>query len=380
MLKLLCHSSQAGGSSSCPPALSQPHTPFPALPRVGLGVPVLLRVTLQAGPVTALPGENGLFVLSRPSMSPQTQGRTTGPVLCVLQGGPADRQGGDSSAAPSASLSGASHAVLGLGALWHSRGVSCGIWGVPYPLWGHSGPLCHRGVQGHRAELPLSAEQGAGLAGTAIMGTMPWGQSLGLTWSWQGLGDSGTLLVSLLCTLGCLCHSLENAAGSRTPLGHKRDQTRRSLAAPKSPQPHGLGQAQTRAGPCAPSCQGLPRPGAVWAMLSPRGDRGSRDTLCGRAGSLIARGCCLSGPGAHGRGLSLSPPRSRVPGMPAWPGTNSPAGWHSTGCRMWPCGDRQGWGTQVTGVMHRQVTLMVGGGAVWGHAWSGDKCDQGHVQ
>lgn len=68
--------------SPCPAtrALSQPHTPFPALgdSRVGLGVPVLLRVTLQAGPVTASmggllhcpPWGKGFFVPSRPSMSP----------------------------------------------------------------------------------------------------------------------------------------------------------------------------------------------------------------------------------------------------------------------------------------------------------------------
>lgn len=63
----------------------------------------------------------------------------------------------------------------------------------------------------------------------------------------EGLGGrKDTLPVSLLCMLGCLCHSLGNTTGSRTPLGHKRDQNRRSFAAPKSPQPHALGQAQTR--------------------------------------------------------------------------------------------------------------------------------------
>lgn len=60
VLKVLCHSSQAGGSRSCPPALPPEPCPSPTCPslpwgsiRVVLGVPVLLRVTLQAGLVTA---------------------------------------------------------------------------------------------------------------------------------------------------------------------------------------------------------------------------------------------------------------------------------------------------------------------------------------
>lgn len=56
----------------------------------------------------------------------------------------------------------------------------------------------------------------------------------------------------------------------------------------------------------------------------------------------------------------LSPPPSRFPGMPACLGTNNPAQWHSTGCRMWPCGDRQGWDTNDQG-----------------HAQAGDTHDQG---
>lgn len=192
---------------------------------------------------------------------------------------------------------------------------------------------------------------------------------MGLTWSWQGLRDSGTLPLSLLYMLGCLCHSLGNTTGSRTPLGHSRDQNQDGMVPCSSQIPRtscpgtGSDQGLTLCSLLPGSAQARGSVAMLPLFLSPRGGSGSRDTLCGRAGSLIARGCCLSGPRAHspGPGRGLSPPHSRFPGMPACPGTNNPAQWHSTGCRTWPCGDRQGWGTQMTRVMRRQVTLVVRG-------------------
>lgn len=183
--------------SPCPAtrALSQPHMPFPALGEhqggSGGTCPAQShsasrtcdsqhRAGMRGLCCTALPGENGFFVPSRPSMSSQTQGRTTGPVLCVLERGPADRQGGDSSAAPSASLSGARHSTLGQHGCWEG----CGTRGSPVvpggshtSLWhqpgGHSGPLCHCGVQGQRAGLPSSRQQG--WQARASMEVIPWG-------------------------------------------------------------------------------------------------------------------------------------------------------------------------------------------------------------
>lgn len=199
-LTVLCHSSQAGGSSSCPPALPpepcpKPHRPFPASGDSGvvLGVPVLPGVTLQAGPVTASMGLAWGALLHCPPWGkwflhalqilhvPPNPGQDNRPCpVCVLQGGPADRQGGDSSAAASASLSGARHAAPGQHGCWQG----CGTRGSPVapgaphtspvvPAWGHSGPLYHCGVQGHRARLPSSTEQGwQARSSTEII---PWG-------------------------------------------------------------------------------------------------------------------------------------------------------------------------------------------------------------
>lgn len=127
--------------SPCPATrvLSQPHTPFPVLgdSRVALGVPVLLGVTLQEEPVTASMGafaalpSLGKTVSLCPPDPPyplSNTGQDNRPhVLCVLQGGPADRQGEDSSAAPSASLSGVRHTALGQHCCWEG----CGTRGSP---------------------------------------------------------------------------------------------------------------------------------------------------------------------------------------------------------------------------------------------------------
>lgn len=111
---LPCAGGQQGGSGDTCPARRHPasrtsdsqHGAFAALPSLGKTV-------------SLCPPD--------PPCPPQTQGRTTGPVLCVLQGGPADRQGGDSSAAPSASLSGVRHAALGQHCCWEG----CGTRGSP---------------------------------------------------------------------------------------------------------------------------------------------------------------------------------------------------------------------------------------------------------
>lgn len=199
MLKVLCHSSQAGGSSSCPPALSQPHMPFPALEdsRVALGVPVLLRVTLQAGPVTAsmggfaaLPSLGKMVYLcsSDPPCPPKPRAgqQALSSVSCMvaLQ---IDRVG---TALQLPVLPYLGPATLSWGSMAAGRAVAlgalCGIWD----------PLCHRGVQGHWAELPSGAEQAAGLAGTPAWGQChgdnPWDSpGAGRAWGTQG---------------HCLCH------------------------------------------------------------------------------------------------------------------------------------------------------------------------------
>lgn len=223
MLKVLCHSSQAGDSSSCPPALPQSPVPAPhTLPCSGgqqggsgatcpaQGHPASRTSDSQHGGLcTALPGENGLFVLSRPSMSPQTQGRTRGPVLCVLQRGPADRQGGDSSAAPSASLSGASLAGLSWGSRAAGRAVAlgglCGTWGSHTSSGDTQGPSATVGnkATGQGCPRVLSRQQGwqGPQHGDNATGTMPWGQchgdnpqdSSGAGQAWRTQGQ-------------CLCH------------------------------------------------------------------------------------------------------------------------------------------------------------------------------
>lgn len=133
----------------CHRDLSQPHTPFPALEdsRVGLGVPVLLRVTLQAGPVTAsmggfaaLPSLGKMVYLCSPDPpcppKPRAGQQALSPVSCrvALQ---IDRVGtalqlpvppylGPAMLSWGSMAAGGAVALEGL--LWHL--------GPPLPLWG----------------------------------------------------------------------------------------------------------------------------------------------------------------------------------------------------------------------------------------------------
>lgn len=98
-------------------------------------------------------------------------------------------------------------------------------------------------------------------------------------------------------------------------------------------------------------------------FLSPRGDSGPGDTSRGRAGSLIAGRCCLSGPphrqtpagGYHLPTGGFQEHRCKQPGtMARLAAGRGPAGTDRSG-------DMHGWGTRMIRVMHRQVTHVARG-------------------
>lgn len=226
-------------------------------------------------------------------------------------------------------------------------------------------PLYHCGVQGHRTGLGSSTEQAAGLAGTGQHGD----NSVGIIpWDSPGAGRAPE-------TQGHFAYVTAPRAGLPVPQfeeHHRLQDTSGSLEGPKQEVPCSP-QVPTTSCPGTGSDQGLtlcpllPRPGGLGAVLSlsPRGDSGSRDTLCARAGSLIAGGCCLSGPRAHGPGPAGDyhlPPADFQECQPVLAQTTRHNGTAlAAGCG--PVGtDRAG--TQMTRAMHRQVTLTIRG---WSH-------------
>lgn len=184
--------------SPCPAirTLSQPHMPFPALgdSRVVLGVTCPARAHPASrtsdsqrgagmGGFAALPSLGKMVSLCPPDppCPPKPKAGQQAP-SCVLQGGPADRQGGDSFAAPSASLSGARHAALGQHPagravahgtlLWHLGVPTLALW---YQPGGHSGPSTTVGYKaiGQGWARVLSRQQG--WQAPASMEIIPWG-------------------------------------------------------------------------------------------------------------------------------------------------------------------------------------------------------------
>lgn len=159
MLKALCHSSQAGGSSCCPPALPSEPCPSPTRPSLPWGtagwfwgLPVLLGLTLQAGPVTASEGLAWGALLHCPPwgkwflcalqtlhapLNPRQDNRPH-PVSCrvALQ---IDRVGTalQLPVPPYLEPDTLPWGSTLLGGLWHT-GLSCGTWGSPHPLCGTS--------------------------------------------------------------------------------------------------------------------------------------------------------------------------------------------------------------------------------------------------
>lgn len=179
-----CPSSQAGGSSSrCPRlpqpahALALPREPRPSLvhPSLHWGtagwlweVPVLLGVSLQAGPMVltwggfaALPSQvqrrfpRALkFFHVPPELGMgmgMGMGRTKGPIPSTLQqGGPADMPGGTAWQPPAASY--LQPDMLPCSRRAAASGVPCGTWGSPHQPCGAGlgdtqGPFCPMGCR-----------------------------------------------------------------------------------------------------------------------------------------------------------------------------------------------------------------------------------------
>lgn len=144
------------------------------------------------------------------------------------------------------------------------------------------------------------------------MEIIPRGQSLGLTWSWPGLGDSGTLCPCHCSACWGACATVWGTLGAPGHSGSQEGPKQGVPCCPQVPAAACPGTGSDQGLTLCPLVPGSVQARRVWAMLplllSPRGDSGSRDTLCGRAGSLIAGGCCLSGPRAHGPGDYHLPP------------------------------------------------------------------------
>lgn len=231
---------------------------------------------------------------------------------------------------------------------------------------------------------------------------------MGLTWSWQGLRDLGTLPLSLLYMLGCLCHSLGNTTGSRTPLGHSRDQNQDGMvpcssqipttSCPGTGSDQGLtlcpilpGSAQARGSvgdaaplPVTPRWQWV-QGHLVWQGRVPDS---RRLLLIGtpRTQSRSRQGIITS-PQPISRNASLS--WHKQPGTMAQHWLQDVALWGQTelgdtndqghaqagdtrGQGVQPFGDMCGQGKSMSRVMCNEGTQPS-----WGHTWSGGACPWG---